>query len=214
MATIHPSRRGLVAGGQIAGGLPPQQSHVFLRPLSKTKPPLDVGSRASFNAVRIELIRAMQWYARPQTSPAEHWLHSSDQIAFEHLPHLTDAIVMSRLISDGFVGVYWFVNHADETGKLSCGQLYDLLCALQILEEYLVKKWPHNLYRQLCDMLSECLEACCGLEFTLAAAPAPASSLDLSKSLDSLKHFLVPEERYDPSRPGLPQRGALASSIK
>lgn len=53
----------------------------------------------------------------------ETWIDSPEQIAFDHMPFIQDTAEMSLLVSLGLLGVYWFVNHADTRGCLSCGQV-------------------------------------------------------------------------------------------
>lgn len=117
---VHPSRRGLIASTP----LPPQPQqpqpllHIVqirtLSQLAQQPGPVVMGSQESFNRMRIQFIEAAGMHG---------WLHSRDQIAWHVIPVCQDAEAMADLERRNLMGLYWFTNHADSKGSLSCGQV-------------------------------------------------------------------------------------------
>lgn len=70
------------------------------------------------------------------------------------MPHVTDVEAMNELNRHSLVGIYWLVNHHDNAGSLSRGQLYDLEIALHKLRSYL----PDPFFEELRKFVATCVD--------------------------------------------------------
>jgi hypothetical protein len=149
--------------------------------------PIVFGDRPKFNYIRVQMIRAAARYMETQSVEDQRllqingWLSTTitDQIVFDRLPVAHDTSVMSVLIRSGLVGVYWFVNHSDTRGLLSCGQVYDMLVSLDRLSGYGLdgQLWPPRLYDDLVSFLQACLDNSSGVVFDLVVdEPTPPAA--------------------------------------
>jgi hypothetical protein len=120
---------------------PPPPEHIVLTvPGGGEQQRLLMGTREQFNVMRVELVRAMSAHVQACTHgqfSLQHWLvafHGSNPplfgIAFDALPPIYDTNTLPLLVRERLVGGYWFVNHVDNGGVLSPGQVVDLSLTL------------------------------------------------------------------------------------
>ena len=177
-----------VALPQVASPQPilPQSRSVVvcMCPMSTKLPRFSTVSRSLFNNIRIDLVNALIRYMSSSMSgvtkedrikvSADAWLESSTQISFDALPRIVDLDALPVLQKLGLIGVYWFVNHSDNNGALSCGQVYDLLFSLDVLRnEKLERAWPAHFHTDFVNMLQSCVDATVGFSFRLDEIDAP-----------------------------------------
>lgn len=213
---MHPSRRAMIDGNG-----PPRTRNrrrnevttvlttIWMRPhvddsVGTIVPPLAIGTREQFNIIRIELVNAMNRFLESiRRPPLTSWIYSPTQLDFAQIPPVHNLDVIPMLSRHGLLGVYWLVNHDDTSGTLSCGQLYDLLCSLSVLQNSfgLENAWPLGFYAKLCKLLGDCMEASASLSFTLGEPPLDGPAI--GALLSNLQKFIPNDEEYDPSLPSL-----------
>lgn len=125
---------------------------------------------------------------------ADAWLESSTQISFDALPRIVDLDALPVLQKLGLIGVYWFVNHSDNNGALSCGQVYDLLFSLDVLRnEKLERAWPAHFHTDFVNMLQSCVDATVGFSFRLDEIDAPTPQQQHSQTPPQTLHSQTPQ---------------------
>ena len=157
---------------------PPPQRGVWLHLVADPYRGVFVRSQHEFNRLRVQLLLAAA-ASLPRPSRlgrlmSVDWIdHDTGFIKWHLVTPVHDPLVITDLVSASLIGVYWLVNHADEAGLLSIGQVVDLLASLDYLvnRNILQSHWPESIIEQTRDVATAALDAATPLAFTLCEAP-------------------------------------------